>query len=189
MEAFEIVAMVLLTVLAVAGWALALVGISGTWLLLIAGVALDLIVDGGWGFVVTSILLLVLCAAAEGAEFLAGMLGAKAFGGSRSAQVGAFAGSVAGGIGGSFVVPIVGTILGVIVGGFVGALVGELRHQQKLPEAAKPEGAEGKPGVKAGVKAGLGAAVAKVVVIAMKVSLATLMLAWYFWVFADHLVG
>jgi uncharacterized protein YqgC (DUF456 family) len=179
--AFDIVIMVLLAVLALAGWVLALLGISGTWLILVASVALDLATDGSWDFIATSIIFLVLCAAAEGAEFLAGVLGAKAFGGSRHAQIGAFIGSIAGGMAGSAILPIVGTILGVVAGGFAGALIGELDHQRRERES---KGA--KEGVKAGVRAGLGAAVARVVVIAMKVSLATLMLAWFVWVLVAH---
>jgi uncharacterized protein len=180
-EELEIVVIVLLSLLAIAGWVLALVGISGTWLILIAGVALDLSVGGGWDFVATSIILLLACAAAEGVEFLAGVLGAKAFGGSRAAQVGALAGSVLGGIGGSALMPILGTILGVVLGGFAGAMIGELHHQRR-----EYEGRDMKLGVKAGVRAGLGAVVAKVATIALKVTLATLMLAWFFWVLAVH---
>lgn len=179
--AYEIVIMVLLAVLALTGWVLALLGISGTWLLLIASVALDLASDGSWDFIATSIIFLLLCAAAEGAEFLAGLLGAKAFGGSRPAQVGAFVGSIVGGIGGSGILPLVGTILGVVAGGFVGALLGELYHQRR-----EYEGEDMKVGVKAGVRAGLGAVVAKVAVIAIKVSLATLMLTWFVWVLVAH---
>lgn len=180
--ALDIVIMVLLGLLALAGWVLALLGISGTWLILVASVALDLASDGGWDFIATSIIFLVLCAAAEGAEFLAGVLGAKAFGGSRHAQIGAFIGSIVGGMAGSAIFPVVGTILGVILGGFAGALVGELDHQRR-----EREGKGAKDGVKAGVRAGVGAAIARVVVIAMKVSLATLMLAWFVWVLVAHL--
>jgi uncharacterized protein len=187
--AWDIVIMILLSVLALAGWVLALVGISGTWLILIAAVALDLAVDGGWGFVATSIVFLLLCAAAEGAEFVAGSLGAKVFGGSKAAQVGAFAGTLLGGIGGTAIpIPIVGTIIGVLAGGFVGALAGELYQQQRTSAGApRPEGTGKDVGVKAGMRAGLGAAIARVAVIAMKVSLATLMLAWFVWVLVAHL--
>lgn len=168
-------------IMAAVGWVLSLVGISGTWLILVGGVGLDVAYDGSWNFIATTIIFGVLCAVAEGAEFVAGLLGAKAFGGSKSSQVGAFIGTILGAIVGSFFMIVVGTIVGVLLGGFLGAMLGELRHQHK-----EYEGHDMKLGAKAGAKAGVGAMIAKAIAIAIKATLATLMIAWFVWVVIHH---
>jgi hypothetical protein len=169
--------LVIASILALAGWVLSLAGISGMWLVLAAGLGLDLLYDGSWDFVATTIVFAVLCALAEIAELVAGLLGARAFGGSRSSQVGAFLGTLAGGLVGSALipVPIVGTIVGVVAGGFAGALLGELRHQKAAMGRGEGDGTN----VKTGVKAGVGAMIAKIVAIAIKVSLASVMIVWF----------
>jgi uncharacterized protein YqgC (DUF456 family) len=172
---------VFVCILAAVGWALSLIGISGTWLILVGAVGLDVAHDGSWNFIATTIIFVVLCAVAEGVEFLAGLLGAKAFGGSKSSQIGAFVGTIAGAIIGSFFMMIVGTILGALIGGFLGAMVGELRHQYK-----EYDGHDMKLGAKAGAKAGVGAMLAKTVAIGVKATLATMLVAWFIWIFVHH---
>ena len=162
---------VLASIVALAGWVLSLAGISGSWLLLAAGIGADLAFDGRVDFIVSSIVFGVLCVAAEVVEFLSGLLGAKTFGGSRWAQVGAFVGTLVGGIVGAGIFPIVGTIIGAVLGGFAGSLTGE------IVSSVRSKG--GKQAVTSGMKAGLGAMLARVLSIAMKVVLSTLMLTWY----------
>lgn len=176
----NIVMIVIASLVVALGWLLSLAGISGTWVILAAGVGLDVFSDWSWDFVVTTILVALLCALAEAIEFGAGLLGAKAFGGSRAAQVGAFLGTLGGGLAGSALIPIplIGTVIGVIAGGFVGALLGEMRHQRARQQA----GEEGEQSVSAGIKAGTGVMVAKILSIAMKAALSTLMIAWFVWI-------
>lgn len=176
MEALTIVLVVLACLVALAGWILSLAGISGTWLVLAAAVGADLAIDHdldrvGW---IGAIVFGLACVLAEVVEFASGLLGAKAFGGSRWAQVGAFVGTLAGGLVGSIAMPIVGTIIGAVAGGFVGSLLGEILYHQK----AKDRGAA----VKTGLKAGLGAMIARAVSIAVKASLSTLMVVWFVFV-------
>ena len=166
-----IVLVVLACVVALGGWILSLAGISGTWLILVATIGADLAIDHELDFVVSAIVFGLLCGVVELLEFLAGVLGAKALGGSRWSQVGAFVGTFGGGIAGSAVFPIVGTIVVAVIGGFAGALVGELLY-------AKKARGEGDAAMKAGLKAGFGAMLARAFSIAMKASLATLMIVW-----------
>lgn len=156
---------------ALAGWVLSLAGISGTWLILVAAGGADLAIDHDIDFVVSSIVFGLLCGVAELLELLSGLLGAKALGGSRWAQVGALAGTLAGGLAGSAVFPVVGTIVGAVLGGFVGALVGEVLHQDRSKGARAV--------ATSGVRAGLGAMLARAFSIAVKASLSTLMLVWF----------
>lgn len=166
----DVALVVVACLVALVGWVLSLAGISGTWLILAAGIGADLAIDHEMDFVVSSIVFGLLCVVAEVVELLSGLLGAKAFGGSRWAQVGAFLGTMVGGIAGSAVFPVLGTIVGAVLGGFVGSLVGEVLYQDR------------KKGAKAvaskGVKAGVGAMLARAFSIAVKASLSTLMIAW-----------
>jgi len=163
------------SLIAVAGWFLCLAGISGTWLVLISGIGVDLLYDSQWDFATTTVVAAVLCVVAEVVEFLSGLLGAKAFGGSKYAGRGAFIGTLIGGFLATFFipVPIVGTIIGVLIGGFFGALLGEVHYRRQHDE---------KDGVKVGVQAGVGAMVARIISIFVKVSLSTLLVGWFVWI-------
>lgn len=174
-----VVMIVIASILVLAGWVLSLAGISGTWVVLVATVGFDVIHDWSWDFIISTIIFALLCALVEVIEFVAGLLGAKAFGGSRSSQVGAFLGTLGGGLIGSFVIPIpiVGTIIGVVAGGFAGALIGEMRHQRELEHHGEGNGT--KDGMKKGIKAGVGAMIARVFTIALKAALSTLMVVWF----------
>lgn len=171
----SIAVVVIGSLISVFGWVLCLAGISGTWLLLISGIGVDLLYDSSWDFPTTTIVAAVLCVLAEVAEFLSGLLGAKAFGGSKYAQKGAFLGTIIGAFGATFLIPIpiIGTIVGVLIGGFAGALFGEIHYRRVHDE---------RDGVKVGVKAGVGAMVARIISIFIKVSLSTLMVGWFVWI-------
>ena len=110
------------------------IGLPGTWLVIgLAGIA-DLIqlawlqdeepMFGVWAFVIA----IVIAAAAELIEFLAGAAGAKAGGATRRGTLGAVVGGFIGGLVGTFtiLIPLVGTLVGAALGAAAGALVGEL---------------------------------------------------------------
>lgn len=172
-----IVLTVIASILVVLGWVLSLAGISGTWIILFAGIGLDVFHDWGWDCWISTIIFAIACAGAEIIEFLSGLFGAKAFGGSKYSQIGAFLGTLGGGLVGSFAIPlpIIGTIIGVIVGGFVGALIGEVHYRKKHFD-------ETTEGLKTGMKAGVGAMIARLFSIVVKATLSTLMIAWFIWV-------
>ncbi|MCP3859619.1 MAG: DUF456 family protein, partial [Phycisphaeraceae bacterium] len=100
--------------------AVAALGLPGTWLIIAFAALIDVVEllwkgdsEPTFGWVAFAIALL-LAAAAEIIEFLAGAAGAKAGGASRRGTVGALVGGFVGGIVGTFVIPIplVGTLVG-----------------------------------------------------------------------------
>jgi len=79
-----------------------------------------------FGFTVF-LICIVLAVIGEVLEYLAGVMGAKKFGGSFRGMVGAFVGGLVGAVLGIMIpVPVIGSIIGAIIGTFLGALVGEL---------------------------------------------------------------
>ena len=123
------------------------IGLPGTWLVIgLAGIV-DLVelawrqdgepMFGVWAFVIA----IVIAAAGELVEFLAGAAGAKAGGASRRGTLGAVVGGFVGGLIGTFVIliPLIGTLVGAALGAATGALVGELsRGGVKIRETIKP---------------------------------------------------
>jgi uncharacterized protein YqgC (DUF456 family) len=107
-------------------------GIPGAFLQVLAALALSLATHGQrmrWYWVAA---FLVLALIGEGIEFLAGQLGAKKSGGSKSAARGALIGGFAGAIGGGALIPIpfIGSVIASFIGTFLGAILGQMYHQQ-----------------------------------------------------------
>lgn len=116
--------------------------------LLVAAWAEDFAYVGGYALLLLALLTLL----AYGVDLWSAMFGAKKFGASQRAVIGALLGAV------------VGVFLGfpgVIFGPFIGAVIGELSARRGLPEAAR---------------AGLGAIVGLVLGAALKIALAFAML-------------
>jgi uncharacterized protein YqgC (DUF456 family) len=142
---------------------LVLVGLAGLVLpalpgaaLIVAGLLLSAWAEGFEHVGVLSLLIIVLLGAlALVVDFVAGSMGAKGFGASPRAALGAAIGSLA--------VFVIGP-LGIVVGPFVGAVVGELSAQRGIGQA--------------GV-AGLGATLGLVLGAAFKLALAGAMIAVY----------
>lgn len=158
--------LLLLAAALVAGLLLIPVGLPGTWLMVAAGLAFDLIVGPahiGW-----PVLGLVACLALVG-EVLDVALSvryAKRFGGSKRAAWGA----VLGGLIGTLVgvpVPVVGSIIGAFAGAFVGALVFEATAHGDRERAARAAwGAVLGRAVAAGAKVILGSLIAAILLMA-----------------------
>ena len=100
----------------------------------------------------TIIALAILALLTYGVDFWATLFGAKKFGASKRAVIGALLGAVVG---------LFLGLPGVIFGPFIGAVIGELSAQRKLPQA---------------VRAGIGATIGLVLGAALKIALAFAML-------------
>jgi uncharacterized protein len=113
---------------------LTLVGLPGTWLLLIVAVLAHLIADPGFMGPWAIVAAITLCVLAEVAEGLSGAAGASAVGASRRALVGAAGGGLVGAIVGTFIIPVplAGTLIGGAVGAGVGAVGLELSKEKAL---------------------------------------------------------
>jgi len=107
-------------------------GLPGTFVQVAAAAVLALATGGarlGWGWVGV---FLALALVGELVEFVAGLWGARRFGGTRAAAWGALVGGIVGAFVGGIPVPIVGAIVMSFVGTFVGALVGEMWGQRAV---------------------------------------------------------
>lgn len=136
----NIVAGIILGLVCTVGVLLTLLGLPGTWIMLLAGLGIELWQPEllGREVLITSA---VLCVLAEAVEFIAGAVGAKKAGGSKRAAVGAVIGGLVGGIVGTVVIliPIVGTLLGASLGAGIGAAALELtlEHRRTMDSAGK----------------------------------------------------
>ena len=143
LEVLSYLSVILLIGVVMIGWALALVGLPGTWLMLLAAAGYAWLgPESGvtqitWATVTA---ILVMCAFGELAEFLAGTWGAKRAGGSRRAAVFALLGSVTGAIVGATLgvpIPVVGPPIAAVMGGALGALVGAALAERSHGEATR----------------------------------------------------
>ncbi|MCZ6795269.1 MAG: DUF456 domain-containing protein [Planctomycetota bacterium] len=138
---------------------LVVVGLPGTWLMVLSAVGLNWwkdeyeMFDSG-----TLIAITALAVIGEVLEFISGMVGSKKAGGSGWGSFGALAGGVVGGIFGTVFIPIliVGSIVGVCLGAFLGAALLERLTGRSLNES---------------VRSGQGAAVGRFVGIGVKLIL------------------
>lgn len=108
---------------------LVVLGLPGTWLMVLSAAGLawwqpELGLFSRWTLVAAA----ALAAIGEVLEFVSGALGSKTAGGSTWGAVGGLVGALAGGIFGTVLIPIpiIGSILGACLGAFAGALGTEL---------------------------------------------------------------
>ena len=135
----DIVSLILLGVVAVAGVLLAVFQLPGTWLILAAAAGYDWYHDWqriGWPWLVG---LLAVAVAAEIADTASSMLAARKAGASRRASFGALIGGFAGMIflTAALPIPVVGTIAGGMLGCFLGALIAEMTVRDDLAAGAR----------------------------------------------------
>lgn len=108
---------IILSVGCLLGVALTVLGLPGTWLMVLAALGVEAWHPEllSWNAIIAAA---VLALAGEIAELLAGAAGAKKAGGSKRAAIGAIVGGVLGGLVGTVAIPIpiVGTILGAALG-------------------------------------------------------------------------
>lgn len=120
----DTLAIVSVGLVAVVGIALAMAGLPGTWLIVLAAMLAELWRGDlfGWWAIGACIGLAVL---AEIIEFVAGAAGASTAGGGKRSWVGAIIGAIVGAVMGTPIVPVLGTILGGVLGAGLGAGLAE----------------------------------------------------------------
>lgn len=119
---------VVLTVLNLLFWVGILVGLPGTWLMILVSALLEWWQPGHFMFSWTVLLVAAgLALLGEVLEFVLGAAGSRQAGGSKRAAALAIIGSLIGAIAGTALpAPIVGTLIGACLGAFAGSLLGDL---------------------------------------------------------------
>lgn len=137
------------------------VGLPGNWLMILSTILLawwrggDEAGDSVGMFSLTTIVVIVVIAAgAEVAEFLTGVIGSKKAGGTRWGSVGALIGGIIGAVIGTIVIPIplLGSLIGASGGACLGAWALELHGGRSM-----------KASIGAGVGAGVGTLAGRVI--------------------------
>jgi len=150
----------LLILLNTAWLATVVVGLPGTWLIVVSTALVawwqrgDAAAgDEGMFSIATLVAIIVLAAVAELVEFLTGVVGSKRAGGTRWGSVGALVGGLAGAIAATFLIPIpvLGSLIGACGGACLGAWGLELVGGRRIKES-----------VNVGVGAGVGTLVGRV---------------------------
>jgi uncharacterized protein YqgC (DUF456 family) len=139
------------------------VGLPGTWVMILAGVAylfLAPVSPFGWLVVIGCVAIAVV---AEILEFLFAAGYTKKYGGSNRAAWGAIIGGLVGAVIG-VPVPIIGSVIGGFVGAFAGAMIGEFSR------GTSAEGA---------TRAATGATIGRAVAIALKTVAGVMIAAWF----------
>ena len=120
---------ILLTLLNTVWLGTIVLGLPGNWLMILSAILLawwqggDDASDGAGLFsLMTLIVIVVIAAGAEVAEFLTGVLGSKKAGGTRWGSLGALAGGIIGAVIGTVAIPI--PLLGSLIGACGGACLG-----------------------------------------------------------------
>ena len=120
-----------------AGLLLAMFSISGTWLVLAAGIGAARLTGPaefpGWP---TLLGMLAVCVAVDTGEWFAVRWGVQRRGGSRAAGWLALLGSMVGAVAGGLVVPIIGNLIGMLLGCFLPVFFYEQHRLKKAAGAA-----------------------------------------------------
>jgi uncharacterized protein len=170
---------VLLTILNAVFAATIVVGLPGTWLMLVATLLVtwlrwDSHLAAGQQLLSPTVLIVAAALALVGEvlEFVAGLYGSRRAGGSKWGALGALVGTLAGGLVGTLVIPlpIVGSLIGACGGAALGALAMELYVGRAFNAAMRS-------GVGAGVGR-LGGTLAKLAVAVMMWLVLTIALFW-----------
>jgi hypothetical protein len=131
-------------------------GLPGTWLMIVAGVAYSYLIPASGIGAVAILGCVAIAFAAELLEFTVLARYTRKYGGSRRGAWGAIAGGLVGAMVG-LPVPVIGSVLGAIAGSFAGALVAEYTRGVGHGEAARSAtGAAIGRAVAVGLKAGAG---------------------------------
>ena len=130
------IAIIIFALLALAGIGLTIVGIGGTFLIVLAALAYNLITWSLSISVNTLLWLFGLAILGEVLEWIITAIGIKASGVSRYALIGTILGAIVGALALSFI-PIIGTIIGLFIGALLGAFLLELIHSGKSKKAWK----------------------------------------------------
>lgn len=133
------------------GLLLAIAGLPGIWLMVLAAGVYAVLTGGDpmglWGIVV----LIALGVVAELLEAGLGGVAAARAGGSKRGMLGAIVGGLVGAVVGTPFFPIIGTVVGACVGSFMGAFVVELAWLRKTTAASLNIGTSAAIGKLAGI--------------------------------------
>jgi uncharacterized protein YqgC (DUF456 family) len=136
-EILKVVVLVILMLSMPAGLIAVVLGLPGTWLILVASVFYGWLTDFA---IITSQLLLGLLALAVVAELLdltAGLWGARRYGGTKKAMVGTMIGGILGAVALSPMLFGFGSIVGAFFGAFVGAFSMTYLEQRRMDKAMR----------------------------------------------------
>jgi uncharacterized protein YqgC (DUF456 family) len=126
---------IVLLLLLLLGLVVALVGLPGLWVMMLATIAYAWITHWTYVYIGTLSVVFGLCLASEAGEFLAGAVIARRAGGSRRAMIAAAVGAVIGGIFFTFIpIPGVAQIIGACIGAALGAIIAELTTGRDVSE-------------------------------------------------------
>lgn len=143
---------VIFTFLAAVCLLVILLGLPGTWLMLILAIGVELIdtlwldiedkETFGWVWIGICVGLALI---GEVLETMAGAVGTRKGGGSKRGMIGAIIGGIVGAIVLTPIIPIpvLGTLIGALIGTFFGALVGEMTGQDRPSGGAMAKAALG----------------------------------------------
>ena len=134
-EILNVAVLIILILSMPAGLIAVVLGLPGTWLVLVASVLYGWLTDFA---IITPQLLLGLLALAVVAELLdltLGLWGARRYGGTKKAMVGTMIGGILGAVALSPMLFGFGTIVGAFLGAFVGAFSITYLEQRKMDEA------------------------------------------------------
>ncbi|MFC1498234.1 DUF456 domain-containing protein [Verrucomicrobiota bacterium] len=158
------IGMIMVTLLCFVGIILSCLSISGTWVVAGATILAALIRTDPFPGIWTIVIFLVISAAVEIAEAVAGAFGVTKRGGSKMAGFMAVIGGLLGLVLGTLIpVPIIGSLLGMLIGSFGLAFIVE-RHRLNQTDKA--------------VNIALGAVMARILVIFLKVAVTMGMIGW-----------
>ena len=126
----------LAALLCLGGLILSGISLSGTWLVLLAAGLLSWLRWPEFPSIGTLIIFLLLCAAVEVLEAVAGAWGIQKRGGSKAAGWAAIVGGLIGTVAGGMFIPVLGNLLGMLLGSFGLAFWVEHARMKKTEHAA-----------------------------------------------------
>lgn len=137
LEILKVVTLILLILAMPAGVIAVVLGLPGTWLILATSLLYGWVTD--FAVITYQMLLglLVLAVAAEALEFLAGLWGARRYGGTKKAMLGTLLGGLIGAIILSPMLFGFGTVLGAFFGAFAGGFMVTYLEQRKMDDAVR----------------------------------------------------
>ena len=137
LEILKVVVLIVLILSMPTGLIAIVLGLPGTWLILVTSVLYALVTDFAVINYQMLLGLLVLAVAAEVLEFWAGLWGARRYGGSKKAMLGTLIGGL---IGAVILSPMLfgfGTIVGAFLGAFAGGFLVTYLEQKKMDKAVR----------------------------------------------------
>ena len=147
MEWFDYIAASLFTLLGMACLGLVLIGMPGTWLIILMAIALEFVqrlwAPAGSPYMFSIWVLVaavIIGGLGEVFELIAGAFGAKKGGASKKGMFGALIGGIVGALLCIPIIPPIGSLLGAFIGCGAGAIIGELSNANdvKLKDTLKP---------------------------------------------------